>query len=310
MSGAPSPGPDAVALRRAYDGSRISFRALRACGWGPLVNLGYYELLQLPLLLLGSPPFQRRLARKAIDLLELQPGHRVLDAGCGWGWTTAEMGRRGASALGLDLLPEHIERARHLFGERPEVAFEAGDATRLPPSADDFELGEASVDRVHCLEAAFQFGAEGRLAFLGECFRVLRPGGRLVLVDFVWNDAHPERIAEVDIGAVVRDTWQFEQFEPLESYRTRARELGFREHALLDWSKQVTLRYVQVCAAFAWAGHHAPTRTILNLRFPELREFDRDDWEALMEVVRAHERVRSHSGYMALVFEKPNVTPG
>jgi len=34
--------PQVVAA--AYDGSSVLFKALRACGWGPLLNLGYYPL--------------------------------------------------------------------------------------------------------------------------------------------------------------------------------------------------------------------------------------------------------------------------
>jgi SAM-dependent methyltransferase len=293
-------------IQHAYDGSEPSFRALRACGWGPLLNLGYYPLLHLPLLLGGLGHFQRRLARESLRLLDLRPGERILDACCGRGWTTAEIARRGARAVGLDCLPDNIAQARERYGGDPGVRFAVADVTRLPSRLPGVSFDGESFDRIHCLEAAFPFGVSGRREFLLESWRLLRPGGRLVLVDFVWRDDRPEQIATLDPEGLVRGTWQFEEFEPLQRYRENAQSCGFRERAMLDWSHAVTGRFVRVAHLLAWLGRHRPGRRLLGWVFPRMREVGDEHWPRLLELVRAHERVRRQSGYVALVLEKPD----
>ena len=296
---------DEEAIRSAYDGSSVAFRALEAWGWGELVNLGYYPLWALPQLALGMGPFQRRLVERALDLLDPRPGERVLDAGCGRGGSTARIAARGAEALGLDLLPENADEARERFGANARLRFAAADVTRLPASAAGVELRDGSFDAVLCLEAAFHFGEKGRRAFLEESWRVLRPGGRLVLVDFAWRDAAPERIEALDRERHVRGTWCFSEFEPLERYRATARALGFREAALRDWTGPVTDTFQHVATALARAGARAPLRWLLCRLRPGLRRIRPEEWDFLVELMRAHDRVRRASRYVAFRFEKP-----
>ncbi|HTO68566.1 MAG TPA: methyltransferase domain-containing protein [Myxococcota bacterium] len=296
---------DEEEIRHAYDGSSPAFRALEAWGWGEFVNLGFYPWLALPQLAFGMAPFQRRLVERALDLLAPAPAERVLDAGCGRGGTTARIAARGASALGLDLLPENVAEARKRFGGAPGPRFDVADVTRLPARAGGADLAPGSFDAVLCLEAAFHFGAAGRREFLAEAWRVLRPGGRLVLVDFVWRDADPARIASLDPDRHVRGTWRFDEFEPLERYRANARSLGFAEAALRDWTRPVTDTFQHVAAALARAGTIPPVRLALGWLRPGLRKIRPDEWRFLVELMRAHDRVRKASRYVAFRFEKP-----
>lgn len=293
---------EASRIRRAYDGSLLSYRSLRAAGWGTLANLGYYPLWALPLLAGGLSGFQKRLARKAIRLLDARRGQRVLDVATGHGWTAAQIARSGAQVLGIDLLEENVAEARR---SHPGVSFAVADATRLPDRLEGFDLGPASLDRILCLEAAFEFGAKGRRDFLEECFRLLRPGGRLVIVDFTWPDERPHEIAIHDPDRLVRDTWQFDEFEPLERYRRNARELGFRELRILDWSTPVTRRFVTICWLLTLLAQSRPGRLVYATFRPGVFRLWNDDWPHLLDVMRAHQAVQRASGYTALVFEKP-----
>jgi len=299
------PVPDETEVLHAYDGSSVAFRALEGCGWNELVNLGFFPLWRLPALALGLAPFQRDLARRSLALVEARPGERVLDVGCGRGYTTALLGRMGCEALGVDLLEANVATATALYGEEPGVRFAQADATRLPASAADLELGDASFDAVHCLEAAFHFGAKGRRAFLEESARILRPGGRLVLVDFTWRDGAPEAIESIDARRIVRDTWRFTEFEPLERYRAHARALGLVERACHDWTRPVIDRFQKIGGAISRAGTFAPARAVLRVARPKLARIRPDEWRFLVELMRAHDAVRRRTRYVALVFEKP-----
>ncbi len=288
---------------RAFDGTTATFKALRAFGWGPLLNLGYHSLPGLLRLPFGTGYYQRALARRSIALLDPRPGDLVLDIACGRGWTSAEIARRGANVIGVDLLREHVESARHAFAGRAGLRFVQGDATRLAEALPDVAPGSAA--RIHCLEAAFHFGAEGRRAFLESAAALLRPGGRLVLVDFAWRDERPGEIEALDPDRLVRTSWGFEEFEPVERYRALAGAAGLRERALHDWTRPVIDRFQAVAETFCRALQLRAVRSVVARVRPRIREVADAEWRELATVMRAHDRVRRRTRYLAFVLEKP-----
>jgi SAM-dependent methyltransferase len=121
-----------------------------------------------------------RLTLELCALAGIAPGMRVLDAGCGFGGTIAALNERmaGLELHGLNIDPRQLSRAAATVPARPgnRIAFQAGDACALP-------YADASFDRVLAVECVFHFPS--RAAFLAEARRVLKPGGALVLSDFV-----------------------------------------------------------------------------------------------------------------------------
>jgi ubiquinone/menaquinone biosynthesis C-methylase UbiE len=124
-------------------------------------------------------------ARRALlDQAAIQPGHRVLDIGCGTGTMVTLIKRLHpeVEVVGLDPDPKALARARRK-AERASVTIEFDQGF-----ADDLPYPDASFDRVfssfmfHHLEQAEKEGAlrEGR--------RVLKPGGSLHLLDFGGNE--------------------------------------------------------------------------------------------------------------------------
>ncbi|MEU6488536.1 methyltransferase domain-containing protein [Streptomyces sp. NPDC046887] len=291
------------------------FRVLLPLGWGHLHNLGYYTPATLPALLTGLAPFQRALARRSIDLLRLKPGQHVLDAACGTGHTTRLIADQGCTVTGIDLFPGHLDEAARRHGHHAGIRFARADATDLRRAGPDthtprLQVDDAAYDKVHCLEAAFHFGPRGRRAFLEEAYRVLRPGGRLVLVDFVWNSDDPGEIRAADPGRLVRDTWGFEEFEPLHRYVRHAIDIGYAPCRVHDWTRPVTARFMRIghlCARLALTGRG---RRLLCRRWPMLRELTTADWLAFSATALAHEPVRRASGYAALVLDKPPAQGG
>lgn len=69
------------------------------------------------------------------------PGERVLDIGCGGGWTTRAIGEaigEGGLALGLDISPELVAEAGRRASHLPQVRFLAGDAAAAVPDGAPF----------------------------------------------------------------------------------------------------------------------------------------------------------------------------
>ena len=113
---------------------------------------------------------------RLVELAEVGPGLRCLDVAMAAGHTALALAAAGASVVGVDLTPEMLGVARRLAAERglTEVEFRLGDAEALP-------LADASFDRVTCRIALHHFPNPGQAA--REMARVLKPGGRLILVD-------------------------------------------------------------------------------------------------------------------------------
>ncbi|MEI7835025.1 MAG: methyltransferase domain-containing protein [Planctomycetota bacterium] len=135
-----------------------------------------YDWLSPPMLFYREGCINRRVA----DLLELTPGHNVIDVGCATGNATLAIaarldGARGGLAVGLDASIEMVARARRKVRGRP-CRFDIAPAEQLPYHDGVFDRA-ASTMFFHHLDLA------DKLRALREVFRVLVPGGLFVLTD-------------------------------------------------------------------------------------------------------------------------------
>ena len=119
--------------------------------------------------------------RRATDLAELEPGGRALDVATGTGDLAFELaGRLGArgEVVGVDFSERMLELARAKAAERgfggASVRFETGNALALEYRADEFDAATVGF-------GARNFSDLGR--GLSEMARVVRPGGRVVVLE-------------------------------------------------------------------------------------------------------------------------------
>ena len=131
----------------------------------------------------AAHPFLREVASAALQLLELQPGARVLEVGCGNGNflpVLAAAVSPSGRVIGIDHAPTFVEEARSRIeraGLAGRVGVQPGDALALP-------FDDASFDAAHCERVLMHL--EDPNAALREMARVVRPGGWISAAEPDW----------------------------------------------------------------------------------------------------------------------------
>jgi ubiquinone/menaquinone biosynthesis C-methylase UbiE len=130
-----------------------------------------YDLLSL----LGG---FNRVHERLIDQADLSEGNSVLEIGCGTGNLAirAKKSHPCVSVIGSDPDPLALKRAQRKANRLSGIRFERGYAQRLPYADGEF-------DRVLSSMMLHHLDGDAKTAAAAEVFRVLRPGGRLHLVD-------------------------------------------------------------------------------------------------------------------------------
>jgi demethylmenaquinone methyltransferase/2-methoxy-6-polyprenyl-1,4-benzoquinol methylase len=131
---------------------------------------GFYDLMNSVM----TAGLHHRWRARAADLAALRSGDSALDVACGTGDLAIELARRvgpGGTVVGSDFAQEMLERAR---AKAPAIAWEWGNALDLPYAAGRFDA------------ATVGFGARNFSDLdrgLAEMTRVVRPGGRVVVLE-------------------------------------------------------------------------------------------------------------------------------
>jgi SAM-dependent methyltransferase len=135
---------------------------------------------------------------------------RVLDAGCGTGEHTLLAAAHGADAVGVDIAPHAIERARAKAAERGITAtFEVGDLLDLG------QLG-LTFDTVIDSGVFHVFDDANRAGYVASLASVLRSGGTCYLLCFSDRqpgDFGPRRIRQDELREAFRDGWAIDSIE-------------------------------------------------------------------------------------------------
>ena len=120
--------------------------------------------------------------QKLIAQAELDDGHRILEIGCGTGNLTirAKHTHPSVEVIGCDPDPLALKRAQRKASDFNGIRFERAYAQRLP-------YADVEFDRVLSSMMLHHLDDDAKTAAAAEIYRVLRPGGRLHLVDMGGN---------------------------------------------------------------------------------------------------------------------------
>ncbi len=158
----------------------------------------------------------------------IRAGDRVLDAGCGLGGSSFWLAQHlGARVVGITLAQSQVDQASRIAARRrlaDKVRFERADFTCTP-----FPTG--SFDVVWAVESICH--AEKKGLFYREAARLLRPGGRLVIAEFIRTtrslNQHAERLMREWL-----DGWAIPDLDTEQEHIDAAAAVGFRNISLRD----------------------------------------------------------------------------
>lgn len=132
----------------------------------------------------------RRFIDSLLDAVEAGAGTRLLDVACGPGYAAAAAAARGANVTGVDFSPAMLALAR---AEHPQLAFEEGDAERLPFADAGFDAVVSNFGIHHVPRPALA---------LAQAHRVLVPGGRIAFT--AWADPDENLAWQIVFEAIAR----------------------------------------------------------------------------------------------------------
>ena len=112
---------------------------------------------------------------------------RLLDVGCGTGRFLDFVGQAWPRlpAVGLDMSETYLREAKHHLARWPRISLTVGDGTRIP-------MPNNILDAVTSIFMFHELPPEVRRSAFREFARVLKPGGRLVLVDSLQRGDRPD----------------------------------------------------------------------------------------------------------------------
>jgi len=133
----------------------------------------------------GSARVQRYL-RAEMDFVvaHVHPGDVVLDLGCGYGRTLADLAGAARLVVGIDTSPESLALAAARLRSLPNLLLACMDAARLA-------FVDATFDVVVCVQNGIAAFGVDRRALVHEAWRVLRPGGLAIFSSYsdkFWDD--------------------------------------------------------------------------------------------------------------------------
>jgi ubiquinone/menaquinone biosynthesis C-methylase UbiE len=139
-----------------------------------------------------------------LPLMDLRPGDRVLDLGCGSGWLCRRLSRLvpEGRVVGIDIAPEMVRRAQAAGREYTNLNFMEGGADRIP-------CGDGSFSRIISVESAYYWPDPA--ACVREMFRVLGDGGSAwILINYYLENPHSHQwgpIVNVPTHLFSTDEW-------------------------------------------------------------------------------------------------------
>jgi cyclopropane fatty-acyl-phospholipid synthase-like methyltransferase len=209
-------------ISRYYDLSEVHYRKIWKLDRSHSLHYGYWDS--------SVKNFHEALLnlnKILAEIAEIKKGENILDAGCGIGGSSIWLAKeRNCRVTGISLNEKQIAKANTLaktFGVTEKVFFEKKDYSNTFYPADSFDI-------VWAIESVCY--ADDKSEFLKEAYRVLKPGGRLIIADFFKKKGLNQ--PETDQVKKWAACWAINDFATKEEFEDKLKETLFEDLAWLD----------------------------------------------------------------------------
>ena len=230
-----------------YDATRFDYQVAWLSRDNPAIHFGFYDQLADK-----HAAALENTNRVLAELAEIAPGQRILDAGCGKDGSCFWLARcLQAEAVGITPVNSQVEEARRQATEAglsEQVAFLQADYCHTPFDDGSFDCVWACESLCHTAE---------KRKFYEEAFRLLKPGGRLVIAEYVRTQRPlPPKGEQLLLSWLHR--WAIPDIDTGEEHLGHARAAGFEEVRLRDYTAHtwVSLKNLhKIARRWLWADY-------------------------------------------------------
>jgi tocopherol O-methyltransferase len=238
-----SGGPELSRISAYYDETWLDYRMLWLRPENRAIHFGYWD------------EHTRSHAQSLLDMnrvlarhLGVRSGQRILDAGCGVGGSAIWLAKTyDVEVIGITPVASQVMRARryaHEHGVADQVSFEQQDYAHTA-------FPDASFDVIWAMESLCH--ALDKPAVLAEAQRLLRPGGRLGIVEYIRTRRPHAPVGEALLRSWLSG-WAIPDLATAGEWIDWMQDLGFREVRLIDITANVrpSLRRLHGLAMLTW----------------------------------------------------------
>ena len=233
------------AIKKYYSDTQFEYKLV--WNWRskhtPALHFGYYDE--------KATDHHRSVIRANEVLAEwgnIGEGARIVDAGCGLGHSTLWLGEHyNARVTGITIVPRQVETMQKFIAKKgiTNVDFLEANYFNMP-----FE--DNSVDVVWAIEALCH--AQDKSMFYKEAYRILKPGGKLLIGENL-RTGRPMEVEKETLLKEIFHSWAIPDLDTEEEHRSHALLAGFSSFESKDVTAHMLVSYrnlEEMCKRWAW----------------------------------------------------------
>ena len=245
------------AIKKYYSDTQFEYKLV--WNWRsehtPALHFGYYD---------EKATNHHRSVIRANEVLaewgNIQKGARIIDAGCGLGHSTLWLAEHyQAKVTGITIVPKQVKTMQKFIVKKgiKNVDFIEGSYFSMP-------FKDNSVDVVWAIEAVCH--AQDKSKFYKEAYRVLKPGGKLLIGENL-RTARPLENEKEKLLTDIFHSWAIPDLDTFEEHQSHALSSGFRSFESKDITANMMISYrnlEEICKRWAWLNKLLYTAGIIS----------------------------------------------